>query len=533
MSYKGKSGKQYVLEKNPLAEGGEGKVYTVKDNSNVVAKVYKSTLNSDYIDEQERKLIAMVDNPPNKAILNQISWPIDVLYDSKNHFVGVILPKLDIGEELNVAYEYGSTAKYSNMPWTHKIIIARNICIVLDAVHSAGHVVGDFNPRNICVDPNTGRVVFIDTDSYHINDNGTVYRCKFGMPEYLPVEIQRKMKKDGLWAAPFSRESDNFALAIHIFQLLMNGVHPFACRILPNEASRLCPQPVDNILNGIFPFVNPDLGTTIPMYAPPIDVLPQYIQDLFNRAFGDGHVDPQSRPNAEEWYNALTRLEGEVSICKKHKHHEYHNSQSKCPWCEADKRFLEGLSGKKNKSTDEGMLTVEMGSQTDIPSDPYSENDWVYVHPEWITETHKKIKAILEYVFNKSKMRSPFHCDDVIVLSSNPSNRYFLLLDKNGMEVMDIVLNERYSVNDDGWYIIYRDGELFVSDIVWNDSNCECHFNVKYCCDRGSHNVTINYKSLLTRSDYGRRVYTERIEDDNSKKMETLPREIRVVPEDW
>lgn len=499
MIYKGKSGKQYVLEKKPLAEGGEGKVYTVKDNSNVVAKVYKSTLNSDYIDEQERKLIAMVDNPPNKAILNQISWPIDVLYDNKNHFIGVILPKLYIGEDLNTVYEYGPSAKYSNMPWTHKIIIARNICIVLDAVHGAGHVVGDFNPRNICVDPDTGRVVFIDTDSYHINDNGTVYRCRFGMPEYLPVEIQRKMKKDGLQEAPFSKESDNFALAIHIFQLLMNGAHPFASRILPNAASLIFPQPIDNILNGNFPFVNPDKGTTIPIYAPSIDVLPKYMQDLFERAFITGHSDPQSRPNAEEWYNALTKLEGEVSACKKHKFHEYHSSQSKCPWCEADKRFLDGISGEKNKSLDEKTLINETDFQVDIPSNPYFENDWVDVYPEWMAKTHKKLKAILEYVFKCSKLCSPYHCSDIIVYSSDSSNRYFLLLTERGFEIVDIVSDECYHtfLGKELW-ALGVEGEIYVKDIIWDADNCD--FKVGFHLDNeNSREITIKYNPKITK----------------------------------
>lgn len=346
MLYKGKGGKQYDLAQSPLAQGGEGRVYTVNGNKQIVAKLYKNGLNTV---EKERKLITMVDNPPDQKVMSQIAWPMDVLYDNGNRFVGFIMPMLSINEELNVMYEYGSTAKYPNIPWSSKIAIAKNLCAVLYAVHSAGHVVGDFNPKNISVDPNTGYIVFVDTDSYHIEDNGTVYRCNVGMPEYLPVEVQRKMS-GGLSNAPlptFSKETDNFALAVHIFQLLMNGTHPFACKILPSTASIVFPQPTDNILNGVFPFMQPTPGTTIPLYAPPIDILPQYIQDLFNRAFLTGHVDPKSRPDAIEWYNALTQLESEITNCKKCAHHEYHNSQSKCPWCEVDKRFAAGVSGKQ------------------------------------------------------------------------------------------------------------------------------------------------------------------------------------------
>lgn len=343
MIYKGKGGKQYNLASNPFAQGGEGKVYEVLGDMKIVAKLYKNGLNTV---EKERKLVTMVDNPPDVTVMTQISWPLDVLYDSSNTFVGFVMPRLNINEELNVIYEYGSTAKYPNISWSNKIVIAKNLCAVLDAVHSAGHVVGDLNPKNISVDPRNGHIVFVDTDSYHIEDNGTVYRCNVGMPEYLPVEIQRKMK-GGLSSAPlptFSMDSDNFALAVHIFQLLMNGTHPFACRILPSQASVVFPQPSDNIMNGVFPFMQPKSGIAIPIYAPDIDILPAYIKKMFSRAFIDGHTVPSQRPTPEEWYNALTQLENEIVSCKSVKHHEYHTSLKKCPWCEVDQRFGANVS---------------------------------------------------------------------------------------------------------------------------------------------------------------------------------------------
>ena len=358
MIYKGKGGKQYNLAPNPFAQGGEGKVYDVIGDNQIVAKLYKNGLNTI---EKERKLVTMVDNPPDRAVMTQISWPLDVLYDSSNIFVGFVMPKLNINEDLNVIYEYGTTAKYPNISWTNKIVIAKNLCAVLDAVHYAGHVVGDLNPKNISVDPNNGHIVFVDTDSYHIEDNGTVYRCNVGMPEYLPVEIQRKMK-GGLSAAPlptFSKDSDNFALAVHIFQLLMNGTHPFACRILPSQASVVFPQPSDNILNGVFPFMQPKSGIAIPIYAPDIDILPAYIKKMFSRAFIDGYNTPSQRPTAEEWYHALEQLETELSSCKQVSHHEYHKSLKKCPWCEVDQRF--GSSVATPKKTPLVQTTIKTG----------------------------------------------------------------------------------------------------------------------------------------------------------------------------
>jgi DNA-binding helix-hairpin-helix protein with protein kinase domain len=252
---------------------------------------------------------------------------------------------MEIHEDLNVIYEYGSAAKYPQMPWENRLIIAENLCAVLDYVHAAGHACGDLNPKNISVDPNTGPVVFLDTASYHIPNGADFYRCDVGIPEYLPVEIQMKMRGGGTLATAelptFSQETDNFALAIHIFQLLMNSVHPFACAILPNQPSVVAPQLSDSIIKGEFPFMQNLPGIVIPSYAPPITILPQALQDLFKRAFIDGHSNPGLRPKSVEWHAALRALRNELIICSKVPHHQYYKSLSSCPWCDVDSKFAQ------------------------------------------------------------------------------------------------------------------------------------------------------------------------------------------------
>ena len=364
MYYKGKGGKQYTLDQNPFAQGGEGKLYNVIGNPDIVAKIYKNGLNNA---EKENKLLIMVDNPPSQQVMSQIAWPLDVLYDSRHSFVGFVMPKLPINEDINVIYEYGASAKYPKITWSNKILIAKNLCAVLGAVHDAGHVVGDLNPKNISVNPNNGRIVFVDTDSYHIEDNGRVYRCNVGIAEYFPAEIQRKLKGGAsLTDIPlptFSMNSDNFALAVHIFQLLMNGTHPFACRVLPSQPSVAFAQPSDNILNGIFPFMHPNSGTDIPLYAPSMDILPQNMKDLFRRAFVVGHKDPNQRPSAEEWYVALEDLQQELCRCPKKSNHEYYKKLSTCPWCEVDQRYSSGKTSPRKTPMVQATFT-----QTNMPT---------------------------------------------------------------------------------------------------------------------------------------------------------------------
>jgi DNA-binding helix-hairpin-helix protein with protein kinase domain len=258
---------------------------------------------------------------------------------------------METHEALNVIYEFGSSAKYPDMTWENRLIIAENLCAVLNSVHAVGHVCGDFNPKNISVNPNTGEIVFLDTDSYHIRDGADTYRCDVGIPEYLPVEVQKKMRGGGTLSTAklptFSQDTDNFALAIHIFQLLMNGVHPFACAIIPSQASITAPQPSDNILKGEFPFMMKKSGVKIPVFAPEISILPREIQNLFRRAFIEGHSNSKTRPSPVEWHKALRNLRAELNTCSSFSYHQYYKFLPRCPWCEINNNFSQAGTPKQ------------------------------------------------------------------------------------------------------------------------------------------------------------------------------------------
>ena len=344
MYLKGKGGMDYSLSTKPQNSGGDSEIFDINGKPGIVAKIYKP---GKATPEKERKLIRMVAFPPNASVLSQIAWPQDVLYEN-GHFFGFIMPKMNVNEDLNVIYEYGASAKYPFMTWSNKITIAQNLCAVLHCIHETGHVCGDLNPKNISVNPTTGHIIFLDTDSYHIQDGQDAHRCDVGIPEYMAAEVQAKMRGGTNLAnaslPTFTKQTDNFALAIHIFQLLMNGVHPFACTILPSQSSVVAPQPADIILRGEFPFMQNLPGIAIPPFAPSIDILPSDIIHLFERAFIIGHSNPQTRPAPHEWYYALKALRENLSTCTYAHHHHYYNALPICPWCMADNKFAKLVS---------------------------------------------------------------------------------------------------------------------------------------------------------------------------------------------
>ena len=343
----GRNGDRYDIAGQPFAKGGEGEIYNILNMPGYVIKAYKD---AESAREREGKLLAMVSAKPDEAQLKQIAWPLDVVYTNGGHFVGFVMEKLDISDDLNVVYEYGPTSKYATEPWRKKIIIARNLCAVMNSIHEAGHIIGDFNPKNISVNTQTGRITMLDTDSYHIMDGK--FRCMVGMPDYLPPEVQKKMKKPGLAEAmlpTFTKESDRFALAIHIFQLLMNGVHPFATASLPGYENLPMLSLSENIMRGNCAFVTRVKGKTVPRFAPPIATLPKRLYRLFKRAFTVGMKKPSARPSIADWYKALEGLEVNLRTCNRIPYHEYHRSQKKCPWCTADQAFAGTIKKSKEK----------------------------------------------------------------------------------------------------------------------------------------------------------------------------------------
>ncbi len=341
----GKTGIKYETIEPAIGKGGEGSVYRISGMPKNVLKVF---IDKNRTESRHKKLLAMIASSMPQNALQQVTWPIDVVYQN-GQFVGYVMPMVNNNEDLNVMY----SDKY-NCTLSEKITIAMNLCSAINSVHNAEQVCGDLNPKNISVDPQHALVTLVDTDSYHITEkNGNrIYRCEVGLPEYLPREIQEKMKNgQDLRNAPlptFTKYTDLFALAVHIFALLMNGCHPFACAVNNNvniaplttsQASITAPQPIDNICTGFFPFFTKKSGITTPKYAPEFDALPRNIKDLFIKAFVDGHSNPQVRPDTVEWYNALSVMQKKLKVCGNNARHMYSNHLNACPWCDVENKM--------------------------------------------------------------------------------------------------------------------------------------------------------------------------------------------------
>ena len=347
MNFNNATGNVYQLNPIPIGSGGEGDIFPVQGICNTVAKIYKPGVMTI---ELEEKLKVMVANPPNKAVFTQVAWPLDVLYDDSGQCRGFAMPRLNITHELGEIYKYPSRLPLSSR---QKVNIAQNICVVISEVHKAGYVFGDFNPRNIGLDIYTGLVSFLDTDTYHVYDTnrGVTHRCKVCAPGYAAPELLERCSefvaknpsdsKHAYAKTPlptFTPETDNFALAIHIFKLLMNGYTPFGGIIETASVSQSSPGVGDTAVRRDNYCFKPGFKHQSVAILP-LGAFPQEIADLFTRAFMFGKIDPMQRPRAEEWHSALVKLGQNMTVCLSDSLHYYYKDNRACPLCEADERF--------------------------------------------------------------------------------------------------------------------------------------------------------------------------------------------------
>src|SRR5579871_1343081 len=335
MQFQRKSnGQGILLDSAPmLGRGGEAVVFAVPPAGRLVAKVYHEPT-----EEVARKLSTMLANPPEDPMAAQgqlsIAWPVDLLcpLGDMRRVVGYLMPRASGVRPIFSFYNPLSRRRECPLfSYLYLVRTARNLAAAVQALHSRGYVIGDVNESNILVSP-TALVTLVDTDSFQVRDNGRVYRCPVGEPEYTPPEMQGRSFSE----SDRQPEHDLFGLAVLIFQLLMEGTHPFAGLY---QGAGDPPPYEERIVVGHFPY-----GTRRSPYrpmptAPPLDILHPTLRQLFLRCFEDGHLLPSARPDAQTWQTALKEAEEALIPCAANPQHRYGRHLVACPWCERRRRL--------------------------------------------------------------------------------------------------------------------------------------------------------------------------------------------------
>ncbi|MBD2138565.1 tetratricopeptide repeat protein [Anabaena sp. FACHB-1237] len=324
--------KQEILNLSVIiGRGGEACIYAVPSDDNLVAKVYhKPTLLS------AEKLQTMLANRPTDPTANMghisIAWPLELLetVDGSKNIIGFLMPKIERMRPIVDFYNPRTRRQYCPLfNYRYLLRTARNLASTFVALHTSGYCIGDINESNILVS-NTALVTLVDTDSFQVKniENNQVYRCFMGKPEYTPPELQNKTFGD------YDRETyhDLFGLGVLIFQLLMEGTHPYSGIFKgigdpPGYEARIAAGHFTYSQNKKVPYAPTPI-------APAWKLLHPNLQELFLNCFEKGHDNPQLRPTAQTWLSTLADIEETLLTCSNNTQHWYYSHLQECPWCQ-------------------------------------------------------------------------------------------------------------------------------------------------------------------------------------------------------
>jgi DNA-binding helix-hairpin-helix protein with protein kinase domain len=327
---------RFVVDGEPLivdrllGTGGEAAVYEARTarGGSFAFKYYWPAVLSARRDEMAARWEHMCRHQPaGRTGHVGLAWPQAVARDKAGTFVGGVMPLVAGGVPIHQITSAADRAQRRRLGlpnwlrvfdgWPQRLRVATNLAAAVDAVHRAGFIIGDFNESNVLVDE-SGLVTLIDCDSFQVTlPDGRVLTNDLSREEYRAPEFTGGARRV---------EEDLFALAVHVFALLMHGVHPFdgvwtGPGALPPEA--------DLARRGTWVLGGSRLrpGTALP----PRDVLPGPLLDLFGLAFGAGAARPRQRPDAARWRRELAAAADRLTRCPSGDW--YPAERTRCPWC--------------------------------------------------------------------------------------------------------------------------------------------------------------------------------------------------------
>lgn len=328
--------------------GAAGKIYLNASNPNQVAKIFHNRNKSS---TNRQKLEAMLLNRPHfpaavKDGINyvQIAWPEALLEDENGFCVGYLMPFIKMSEAVSLDHlMQKAIRKKLHLPenYAYRIFAAYNLASMVTALHKCGHYIVDMKPSNVSVYKDNMMVAMVDSDGFSIKGERNRYPAEFVSEEYICPEGMAQACDE------MGEEQDKFALAVIIFKLFNNGIHPFSGVPRKNDEDMLTIQnriEQYHYAYGLWPDT---------YQAPHPYTIHEYFDkqtlELFERAFSKGG----NRPSAYEWQEHLWKLMHNLKTCKKDPNHAYFTSKG-CGLCMMNEKFYHDLSDiKKQKETPE------------------------------------------------------------------------------------------------------------------------------------------------------------------------------------
>jgi len=327
---------KFNIGDRPDYTGGEGNVYFSCDGKYVVKIYHKES-------PEKRKLLESIVFLGERLAEGRqfLAWPVGVVEKvNSTPKLGVVTARFPSSYEpiYRFVYTPKDAAKYweQGASWVDHVKIARGIASGLADIHEVGAAHGDISLKNILADVRNGGVVLIDMDGLIVP--GFLKPQVKGTPRFMAPEIV-------MGKAEPSELTDRHSLAVVLLWVLLlrNVMLPKTCydedqardeQLAYGEYALFSEHPNDRR--------NWDDRIGQPLYqggALSYKVLTPELQSLTEQALIDGLRDPERRPEAKRWRDALGRAYDALVPCLNCRQSAFYQywlpsrAERTCPFC--------------------------------------------------------------------------------------------------------------------------------------------------------------------------------------------------------
>lgn len=307
--------KQKVKVINLLGQGGQGAVYEVESNGKKYALKWYLP---EYLKQINQKAFYenLSDNFKAGAPASDFLWPLAISAYKENSF-GYLM---ELRPKQYVGFSSLLNAKSKFTSFKSLLNAAKKICIAFQKLHMKGYSYQDINDGNVFVDTKTGDILICD------NDNVAPYGTWLGIigkDRYMAPEVVLGNNHP-------SMETDLYSLAVILFMLI------FVAHPLEGAAVHACPCLTTKYIKKFYAedavFVyDPNKGNNRPVKGIDNNVIifwkyyPEFLRDIFIKAFTDGLYKPSHRIRENEWIDCFEKMEDIIITCPYCGNEEFYN----------------------------------------------------------------------------------------------------------------------------------------------------------------------------------------------------------------
>ncbi len=315
-----------------VAGGGAGDIHLVPDYPDQVIKIYREAADRR---AYKPKIEAMLAAPPQTFSFkhlgkerHQLAWPSSLVETKDGAFLGFTMPQIDFDSSVSLERMLQKRMRErSGLPefYGYRISAAYNLAASVAELHAQNHYIIDLKPVNCRIYTDSMILALLDCDGFSIHSEVERFSASQFTPEYISPEATGKSPNE------LGVEQDLFALAVTIFRLLNNGLHPFQARLASGQNGGTLQE---MIAAGHYPYALSGSSTC----SPPRQSVHESFSGDIRKAFDQAFLKT-SRPSAAKWRDLLRQFadpsSGKLIRCDVDPKNHAHFGIG-CGWCDLE-----------------------------------------------------------------------------------------------------------------------------------------------------------------------------------------------------